>query len=102
MNRMYPDSGFATASSSGVAGGACDCCSRSGQCGHGMTSSITPSVSFAMRSTMWFTLIACEMWWMKNSSQPTQMSASSIAPSTVATGANGCGSDRAAGKAAMQ
>ena len=102
MNRMYPDSGAATATSSGVRGGGCVCCSRSGQCGHGIISSITLSVSVAMRSTMWFTLIACEMWWMKNSSQPTQVSASTIAPSTVATGANGCGSERAAGNAAMQ
>src|SRR5580700_1502954 len=39
---------------------------------------------------------------MKNSSKPTQTSASSIAPSTVATGANGWGSEWAAGTAAMQ
>src|ERR1017187_6105507 len=39
---------------------------------------------------------------MKKSSQPTQTSASTIAPSTVATGAKGCGSERAAGSAAMQ
>ncbi len=39
---------------------------------------------------------------MKKSSHPTQASASSIAPSTVATGANGCGTERAAGRAAMQ
>ena len=51
---------------------------------------------------MWLTLIDCEMWWMKNSSQPTHISASSIAPSTVSTGANGSGIDRAAGSAATQ
>src|ERR1035441_4532268 len=39
---------------------------------------------------------------MKKSSQPTQTSASAIAPSTVATGAKGCGSERAVGSAAMQ
>src|ERR1035441_7241640 len=39
---------------------------------------------------------------MKKSSQPTQTSASTIAPSTVATGAKGCGSERAAGSAALQ
>src|ERR1017187_6157660 len=39
---------------------------------------------------------------MKKSSQPTQTSASTIAPSTVATGAKGGGSERAAGSAAMQ
>src|SRR5579862_3921374 len=39
---------------------------------------------------------------MKNNSQPTQASASTIAPSTAATGANGCGSERAAGSAAIQ
>jgi hypothetical protein len=55
-----------------------------------------------MRSTMWLTLIDWEMWWMKNSSQPTQISASNIAPTTVATGANGCGMERAAGSAATQ
>ena len=55
-----------------------------------------------MRSTMWLTLIACEMWWMKYSSQPTHSSASSMAPQTVATGANGCGTERAAGSAARQ
>jgi hypothetical protein len=35
-------------------------------------------------------------------SQPTQISASSIAPVTLATGTNGCGNARAAGKVAMQ
>ena len=70
--------------------------------GHGISSSITSSVSRAMRSTMWLTLIACEMWWMKNISQPTATSASSIAPVTVSTGTNGTGSERAAGSAAMQ
>src|ERR1039457_5307683 len=39
---------------------------------------------------------------MKKSSKPTQTRASTIAPSTVATGAKGCGSDRAVGSAAMQ
>src|ERR1017187_9558740 len=39
---------------------------------------------------------------MKKSSHPTQTSASTIAPRTVATGAKGCGSERAAGSAAMQ
>src|ERR1700675_657345 len=39
---------------------------------------------------------------MKNSSKPTQASASSIAPRTVATGAKGRGKERAAGSAAMQ
>src|ERR1035437_5087059 len=39
---------------------------------------------------------------MKKSSKPTQTSASAIAPRTVATGANGGGSERAAGSAAMQ
>ena len=55
-----------------------------------------------MRSTMWLTLIACEMWWMKKISQPTRHSASSMAPVTVSTGTNGTGSERAAGSAAMQ
>src|ERR1035437_10902383 len=39
---------------------------------------------------------------MKKSNHATQVMASSIAPRTVATGANGRGSDRAAGSAAMQ
>src|ERR1039457_7426177 len=39
---------------------------------------------------------------MKKSSKPTQSSASTIAPKTVATGAKGCGNERAAGSAAMQ
>src|SRR5579872_4267606 len=39
---------------------------------------------------------------MKKTSQPTQTSASTIAPDVVTTGTNGCGSDRAAGIAAMQ
>ena len=51
---------------------------------------------------MWLTLIACEMWWMKNTSQPTATSDSSMAPVTVTTGTNGTGSARAAGSAAMQ
>ena len=55
-----------------------------------------------MRSTMWLTLIACEMWWMKKISQPTETSASSMAPVTVSTGTNATGSERAAGSAAMQ
>ncbi len=67
-----------------------------------MNSSMTSSVSRAIRSTMWLTLMDCEMWLMKKISHPTQTSASSIAPVTVATGTNGCGNVRAAGKAAMQ
>src|SRR5208337_3495035 len=39
---------------------------------------------------------------MKKSSKPTQTNASTIAPKTVATGANGRGYERAAGSAAMQ
>src|SRR5664279_467625 len=39
---------------------------------------------------------------MKKSSNPTQTSANTIAPRTVATGAKGGGSERAAGSAAMQ
>src|ERR1039458_9318810 len=39
---------------------------------------------------------------MKNSSKPTQASASTIAPKTVATGAKGGGNESAAGSAAMQ
>src|SRR5579863_3561146 len=39
---------------------------------------------------------------MKKSSQHTQANASSMAPSTVATGAKGLGRERAAGSAAMQ
>ena len=70
--------------------------------GRGIRSSMTSSVSRAMRSTMWLTLIACEMWWMKKISQPTATSASSMAPVTVSTGTNGTGSERAAGSAAMQ
>ena len=60
------------------------------------------SVSRAMRSTMWLTLIAWLMCWMKKISQPTHSSASSIAPAVVATGANGCGRVRAAGSAPRQ
>src|SRR5271157_3937112 len=39
---------------------------------------------------------------MKNSSKPTQVSASTMAPRTVATGAKGRGNECAAGSAAMQ
>src|ERR1035438_2788295 len=39
---------------------------------------------------------------MKKSSKPTQTSASTMAPRTVATGAKGWGSERAVGSAAMQ
>src|SRR5664280_2684546 len=39
---------------------------------------------------------------MKKRSQPTQTRARSIAPRTVATGAKGCGRERAAGSAAVQ
>src|ERR1039458_3144396 len=70
--------------------------------GHGIIWRIISSVSDAIRSTMWLTLIACEMWWMKKSSQHTQANASSMAPMTLTAGAKGCGSERAAGRAAMQ
>jgi hypothetical protein len=39
---------------------------------------------------------------MKKISQATQISASSMAPVTVATGETACGSERAAGNAATQ
>ena len=67
-----------------------------------MVSSMMASVSLAIFSTMWLTLIACEMWWMKKSNHATHASASSIAPRTVRTGAKGCGTERAAGSAATQ
>ena len=70
--------------------------------GSGITSSITISVSEAIRSTMWLTLIACEMWLMKNSSNPTQIIASRTAPMTEVTGEKGRGKECAAGRVAMQ
>jgi hypothetical protein len=51
---------------------------RSRRCGHGNVSSIM------------------------NSRHPTQATASGMAPITAKTGAKGCGSERAAGSAAMQ
>src|SRR5690348_10358932 len=42
------------------------------------------------------------MWWMKKISQPTQIKASSMAPVTDTTGTKTLGSDRAAGRTAMQ
>ena len=51
---------------------------------------------------MVLTLMECEMWWMKYTSQPTQTGTSSMAPATVATGTKGLGTERAAGRAAMQ
>ncbi len=48
------------------------------------------------------TLIAWLMCWMKKISQPTQRSASIIAPTVEAIGANGCGRLQAAGNAPRQ
>ena len=73
-----------------------------GRRGVGIISSMTASVSAAIRSTMKFTLIAWEMWWMKYRSHPTQAIARIMPPDTVATGEKGVGMERAAGRAAVQ
>ena len=57
---MYPDSSLGMVASQADAAGAPS--SLPSLCGQGIISSIMAMVSKAMRSTIWFTLIAREMW----------------------------------------